>query len=236
MLVNHSTVWQVRPAASLLTLESMPHQRLVNLGPTQNSQSQIRSKNYQQPRRTPQKERKKKSTGWDCVDHEFQQSKSNRQRLHHWILFWHFGFWSNAGWRSIRTMGSCWPWAESNPWPHDALKSIFTSLRPSWRIHSFQAKMLLQLTGQCFCFSITSGPPSTNICLCSHYIPGNLWLQALQGLNSFLGPGPSDYATYLFKLGQLGWSLQERVKFIKLLQPFRYTLGAPLPSNNNIHV
>lgn len=71
--------------------------------------SQIRSKN-DEPSRTPEKAKKKNvpREKW-CGLHEI--GKSNRRRLYHWILFWHFGFRSNADCRYKRTIGSCWPWA-----------------------------------------------------------------------------------------------------------------------------
>lgn len=106
---NHSTVWQVRPAASSLTLESMPHQRLVNLGPAQNYHKFVQNMTNPVGHQIEQKNKNKKTFHQkNGVDHEI--GKSNRQRLYHWILFWHFGFRSNAG-RYKRTIGSCWPWA-----------------------------------------------------------------------------------------------------------------------------
>ena len=100
----------------------------------------------------------------------------------------------------------------------------------SMEFTSCQAKMLLQLAGQWFCFSITSrspGHPPQTFCLRSNCIHHNLlvfkhfkgWIRSC--------PGPSDYVTSLFNLGQLGWPLQEGVKLIKLLQQLKYTVRDP---------
>lgn len=216
---NHSTVWQVRPAASSLTLESMPHQRLVNLGPAQNYHKFVQNMTNPVGHQKEQKNNKKNVPPEKWCGPWNRQIKSPSPVPLDFVLALRLSEQRRKVQKDHRELlalgrnpipGLMMPWR-----PSSKLKSSESlHIHFLWNSPVVKQKCCFNWLGNDSASPSHQGHRVTlhKLFVCAQIACTTIfWFQALQGLNSFIGPGPSDYVTYLFNLGQLGWPLQEGV-------------------------